>query len=88
VQFDETLLEFHDLTGMFEACVVAGLPDDFFEPLELIQAQQHAIPSGPLFECVDPIPRGFQRRVPQSRQRLLNVAFIAPREDSRARIRR
>ena len=35
--------------------------DDFFEPLELIQTQQHALPSGPLCECFKPIPRGFQR---------------------------
>ena len=46
------------------------LPDDFFEPLELIQTQQHAIPSEPLFECFEPISRGFQRRLSQPRQRL------------------
>ncbi|MEK6257478.1 MAG: hypothetical protein AABP62_02565 [Planctomycetota bacterium] len=32
------------------------LPDDFFEPFELTQTQEYAIPSGPLFECFEPIP--------------------------------
>ena len=40
------------------------LPDDFFEPLEFIQTEQNAIPSGPLFELFQPNPRGFQLRVP------------------------
>ena len=46
------------------------LPEDFFEPLEFIQTEQNAIPSGPMFELFQPIPRGFQRRVPQPSERV------------------
>ena len=56
-------------------------PDDFFEPLEFIQTEQNAIPSGPLFELLQPIPRGFQRRIPQPSERvpLLRPSLLSHR---------